>query len=122
MPSEKALESRLKGILPVKDQELLKNLVNAKISKVQAKRIPLYEMSQEQREIVQFPLEMLREKGADVPEMDEKAMCITTGPNNLELMNNKGDVVSLTLTGNKIAYSINGSPRKEMSSREIELM
>ena len=120
MPKEK-MESPLKGILPVRDEQMLGRLVEAKLRKVQARRIPFYEMSKGEQETVMFPLDLLREKGADVPEMDEKSMCVTTGPNNIELVNKKGDVVSLTLTGNKIAYSINGSPRKEMSGRGVDL-
>lgn len=115
------MESRLKGVLPVRDEQMLKRIVEAKLERVRAKRIPLYEMNKSEQEIVKFPLELLREKGVDVPEIDKETVCITTGPNNMELANKKGEVVSLTLTGNKIAYSINGSPRKEMGSREIEL-
>ncbi|MBD3397686.1 hypothetical protein GF412_00980 [Candidatus Micrarchaeota archaeon] len=121
MPKEK-MESRLRGILPVKDEQMLKKLVDAKLRKVQARRIPLYDMSGEEQNIVKYPLGLLKEKGVDIPEIDMETVCVTTGPNNLELVNKGGDVVSLTLTGNKIAYSINGSPRKEMGNGEIELI
>jgi hypothetical protein len=120
MSKEKTI-SRLGGILPVKDEQMLERIVAAKLNRVRAKRIPLYEMDRNEQKIVLFPLELLGEKGVDVPKMDKETMCITTGPNNIELANKKRDVVSLTLTGNKIAYSINGSPRREMGGKEIEL-
>lgn len=116
MPKEMVKKSRLEGLLPVKDEGVLKRLASAK--HVQAKRTPLYNMNNEQRKTLLFPLNVLEEMGVDVPKMDEKAIFVTTGPNNGQLESKDG-TFSFVLRGTDILYSINGGPRKKMNKRGL---
>jgi len=110
-------ESRLKGLLPVKDNAVLQRLASAK--RVQAKRTPLYNLNNAQRETVLFPLKFLKEMGVEVPEMNDKAIFVTTGPNNGQLESKEG-TFSFVLSGSSILYSINGGPRKKMTKRGLQ--
>ncbi|MCP4647291.1 MAG: hypothetical protein GY852_06060 [bacterium] len=117
MPREAVRKSRLEGLLPVKDNAMLNRLAGAK--RVQAKRTPLYNMDNEQKEAVLFPLKFLKEMGVEVPEMGDKAIFVTTGPNNGQLESKNG-TFSFVLRGSDILYSINGGPRKKMNKRGLQ--
>ena len=119
MPREKQLESRLKGLLPVKDDAVLKRLASAKMSKAQARRTPLYNMDAQQKETLLFPIKLLEKMGEEVPEMDDKAIFVTTAPNNGQLESKDG-TFSFVLSGSDILYSVNGGPRKKLNKRGIQ--
>ena|GEM_PF-5673196 len=119
MPRETVRESKLKGLLPIKDNAVLKRLANAKMSKTQARRIPLYNMNAGEREALLFPLKALEEMGVEVPKMDEKSIFVTTGPNNGQLESKEG-TFSFVFSGSDILYSINGGPRKKMNKRGLQ--
>ncbi len=120
MPREaKIRKSRLAGLLIGKNDEVLNRLAGAKFAKTQARRTPLYNMNEGERESLLFPLKFLEGMGVDVPKMDEKSIFVKTGPNNGQLESKEG-TFSFVFSGSNILYSVNGGPRKKMNKRGLQ--
>ncbi len=108
-------ESRLRGMTPSK---MGVGRVNDTFMRMQGPRTPFYELTAGEREIMDFPLTFLKERGVNVPVMDEKTIYVATGPRSGRLESRDG-TFSVECSGNDILYSINGGPKKKMNKRGL---
>ncbi len=122
MARESAVKEKsiLNNLLPVRGGAA-KKLARARKTRTKAKRVALYDLGKKEQKAALYPLGLLNEKGMEVPEFDENSMLVSTNPGNYELRNEKDDVASFIIRGNKIEYSINGSPRRTIGGGEIEV-
>ncbi len=118
MPRETGLKkSRLHGLTPSL-RNINKRLRVAKLSHAE-KRMPLMDLNPKIREHVSYFLTLLEREGAAIPKLDKDTMFISTGPNNWEVVDKKGNTASVIFSGTSLLVSINGSPRKKMSKKEM---
>ncbi|MFP3950027.1 MAG: hypothetical protein ACLFUZ_02965 [Candidatus Micrarchaeia archaeon] len=118
---EKPILDRLMGLRPVREEGAAEKLANVRNARTRAKRIAVYDLGEKEQEAALYPLRLLNEKGVEIPEFDENSVLVSTGPSNYELRNERDDVASFIIRGNKVEYSINGSPRRSIGGGEIEV-
>ncbi|MBD3390277.1 hypothetical protein GF415_05000 [Candidatus Micrarchaeota archaeon] len=113
---EESILGRLEGV-PVRKKAETAGARKA----TRAKRVAVYDLGGKEQEAALYPVGLLRDNGVELPEFDKNSILVSTSPSNYELRNEKDDVASFIIRGNKIEYSINGSPRRTIGGGEIEV-
>lgn len=103
------LASRLEGLMPSKVAQKVAQNNLFRVPRQNVKRILLSDMEPKQRKLVTFPLEELKGAGVEVPRMGKKAVFISSGPENGQLINKTKESVAFRLRGKDIICSVNGS-------------
>lgn len=114
------VRTEAKTKMPVGETEEKKILGNLGYAKRgMGKRIPLNELKKNEKETLLFPAKFLEGMGVEIPEFGKDSIFVTTGPNNGKFINSRGENFSFVLSGDKILYSINDSPRESMSKKGL---